>query len=198
MSQRVSCPLRCLFFRFLVLQFGILFEAFETVFQEDCSASLHQAKMAALAAAELDEDEEKAFFSVPGATVISAKPPHSLETTWPLHAIIQFWPLGLVLAAAPVTVTGLRQDLSLLACLRVLQESDCYKVESCSFGCGITSVRALPQVTNLRARVSSTVKLLWVQEPELRYRAEQPWSQLSSYSLSFSTGLDMQGWLGHQ
>lgn len=104
--------------------------------------------MAALAAAELDEGEEKAF-SGPGATMISAKLPCSLETTWPLHAIIQFWPLGLVLAAAPVTVTGLRRDLSLLACLKVLQESDCYKVESCFFGCGITSIRALPQVMYL-------------------------------------------------
>ena len=122
---------------------------FENLVQEYCSASLHQAKMAALAAAELDEGEEQAFFSAPGATVISAKPPCSLETTWPLHAIIQFWPLGLVLAAAPVTVTGLRRDLSWLACLKVLQGSDCYKVESCFFGCGITSIRALPQVTNL-------------------------------------------------
>ncbi|KAF1413876.1 Unconventional myosin-XIX, partial [Spheniscus magellanicus] len=104
-----------------------------------------KAKMVALAAAELDEGEEKAFFAVPGATVVSAKSPCSLETTWPLHAIIQFWPLGLVLAAAPVTVTGLRRDLSLLACLKVLQESNCYKVESCFFGCGITSIRALPQ-----------------------------------------------------
>ncbi|NWR73312.1 MYO19 protein, partial [Centropus unirufus] len=103
-----------------------------------------KAKMAAIAAAELDEGEEKVF-SVPGATVIPAKGPCSWETTWPLHAIIQFWPLGLVLAAAPITVTGLRRDLSLLACLKVLQESDCYKVESCFFGCGITSIRALPQ-----------------------------------------------------
>ncbi|XP_064323811.1 unconventional myosin-XIX isoform X1 [Phalacrocorax carbo] len=110
-----------------------------------CGWRKWKAKMAALAAAELDEGEEKAAFSVPGATVISAKRPCSLETTWPLHSIIQFWPLGLVLAAAPVTVTGLRRDLSLLACLRVLQESDCYKAESCFFGCGITSIRALPQ-----------------------------------------------------
>ncbi|KAM8991125.1 unconventional myosin-XIX isoform 1-T1 [Ara ararauna] len=103
-----------------------------------------KAKMAALAAAELDEGEEKGF-SVPGATLISANPPCSLETTWPLQAIIQFWPLGLVLAAAPITVTGPRRDLCLLACLKVLQENDCYKVESCFFGCGITSIRALPQ-----------------------------------------------------
>ncbi|NXG80214.1 MYO19 protein, partial [Baryphthengus martii] len=103
-----------------------------------------KAKMAALAAAELDEGEEKAF-SGPGATVISAKPPVSSETTWPLRAVIQFWPLGLVLAAAPVTGPGLRRDLSLLGCLRVLQESSCYRVESCFFGCGITSIRALPQ-----------------------------------------------------
>ncbi|NXY49663.1 MYO19 protein, partial [Ceuthmochares aereus] len=101
-----------------------------------------KAKMTALAAAELDEGEEKAF-SVPGATVISAKHPCSLETTLPLHAVIQFWPLGLVLATAPIT--RLRRDLSLLVCLKVLQENDCYKVESCFLGCGITSVRALPQ-----------------------------------------------------
>ncbi|KFO90259.1 Unconventional myosin-XIX, partial [Buceros rhinoceros silvestris] len=99
-----------------------------------------RAQMAALAAAELDEGEEKVF-SVPGATVISAKPPCSWETTWPLHAIVQFWPLGLVMAAAPVTVVGLRRDLLLLACLRVLQESDCCRVASS----GIASIRALPQ-----------------------------------------------------
>ncbi|NWI63916.1 MYO19 protein, partial [Todus mexicanus] len=103
-----------------------------------------KAKMAALAAAELDEGEEKAF-SVPGATATAAKPPCSLDTAWPLQAVIQFWPLGLVLAAAPVTVPGLRRDLSLLSCLRVLQESGCYRLESCSFRCGITSIRALPQ-----------------------------------------------------
>ncbi|XP_064022704.1 unconventional myosin-XIX isoform X2 [Pogoniulus pusillus] len=103
-----------------------------------------KAKMAALAAAELDEGEGRTLL-VPAATLISAKPPHSLETKWPLQAVIQFWPLGLVLAAAPVTVMGLRRDLSLLACLKVLQESDGYKVESSSFGCGITSIRALPQ-----------------------------------------------------
>lgn len=113
--------------------------------------------MAALAAAELDEGEERTLL-VPAATLISAKPPHSLETKWPLQAVIQFWPLGLVLAAAPVTVMGLRRDLSLLACLKVLQESDGYKVESSSFGCGITSIRALPQVTNL-CPLQSTAKL---------------------------------------
>ncbi|NWU88911.1 MYO19 protein, partial [Upupa epops] len=96
-------------------------------------------KMAALAAAELDESEGN-IFSVPGATVMSAKPPSSLETPWPLQAVIQFWPLGLVLAAAPVTFMGLRRDLSLLAGLRVLQ-NNCYRMEHC----GITSVRALPQ-----------------------------------------------------
>ncbi|XP_068512524.1 unconventional myosin-XIX isoform X2 [Anas acuta] len=103
-----------------------------------------RAEMAALAAAELDEGEEKTLFSVPGTTT-SAKSPCSLETTWPLRAVIQFWPLGLVLAAAPVTIAGLRRDLSLLACLKVLQASDCYKTESSFLGCGITSIRALPQ-----------------------------------------------------
>ncbi|NXL91972.1 MYO19 protein, partial [Alectura lathami] len=97
-----------------------------------------KAKMAAVAAAELDEGEE-APFSGPGTTAVS------LETTWPLRAVIQFWPLGLVLSAAPVTTVGLRRDLSLLACLKVLQESGCYRMESSFFSCGITSVRALPQ-----------------------------------------------------
>lgn len=99
-----------------------------------------KAKMAALAAAELDENDEKTPFSA-----MSAKSPCSLETAWPLSAIIQFWPLGLVLSAAPVTIVGLRRELSLLACLKVLQGIGCYKMESSFLGCGITSVRALPQ-----------------------------------------------------
>ncbi|NWX88926.1 MYO19 protein, partial [Nothoprocta pentlandii] len=98
-----------------------------------------KSKMTALAAEELDDG----FF--PGATVTSAKPQCPLETTWPLSAIITFWPLGLVLSAAPVTVGVLRRELSLLACLKVLQENHSYKVENSFFGCGITSVRALPQ-----------------------------------------------------
>ncbi|NXA50871.1 MYO19 protein, partial [Nothocercus julius] len=96
-------------------------------------------KMAALAAEELDDG----FF--PGAMVTSARSSCPLETTWPLSAIITFWPLGLVLSAAPVTVAGLRRELSLLACLKVLQENNSCKVENGFFGCGITSVRALPQ-----------------------------------------------------
>ncbi|NWR84649.1 MYO19 protein, partial [Furnarius figulus] len=103
-----------------------------------------KAKMAALAAAELDEGEGKEF-SAPGAPVILAKPPYSLDTAWPLQAIVQFWPLGLVLAAAPVSVTGPRRDLALLGCLRGLQDSGCSKLDSSSLGCGIASVRALPQ-----------------------------------------------------
>ncbi|NWV78065.1 MYO19 protein, partial [Dasyornis broadbenti] len=95
-------------------------------------------KVAAFAAAELDEGEGKEF-SGPGAAL--AKPPCSLDTAWPLQAIIQFWPLGLVLAAAPVTVTGPRKALALLSCLRGLQE----RGDSSSLGCGIASIRALPQ-----------------------------------------------------
>ncbi|NWI04373.1 MYO19 protein, partial [Tichodroma muraria] len=96
-----------------------------------------KAKAAALAAAELDEGEGKEF-PAPGATL--AKPPCSLDTTWPLQAIVQLWPLGLVLAAAPVGVTGPRRALALLSCLRGLQESS-----RGHLGCGITSIRALPQ-----------------------------------------------------
>ncbi|NWV40478.1 MYO19 protein, partial [Grantiella picta] len=97
-----------------------------------------KAKAAAFAAAELDEGEGKEF-PAPGAAL--AKAPCSLDTTWPLQAIIQFWPLGLVLAAAPVTVSGPRRALALLSCLRGLQE----RGDSSSLGCGIASIRALPQ-----------------------------------------------------
>ncbi|NXJ05929.1 MYO19 protein, partial [Odontophorus gujanensis] len=99
-----------------------------------------KAKMAALAAAELDEGDEKA-----PSSAMSAKSPCFPETAWPLRAIIQFWPLGLVLSAAPVTVVGFRRELSLLACLKVLQGINCYKMEGSILGCGITSIRALPQ-----------------------------------------------------
>ncbi|NWV09393.1 MYO19 protein, partial [Ptilonorhynchus violaceus] len=102
-----------------------------------------KAKLATLAAAELDEGEGKEF-SAPRATEISAKPPCSWDTAWPLQAIIQFWPLGLVLAAAPVTVTGPRRDLALLSGLRGLQEGGS-RGDSSSLGCGIASIRALPQ-----------------------------------------------------
>ncbi|NXQ59444.1 MYO19 protein, partial [Anthoscopus minutus] len=94
-------------------------------------------KTATLAAAELDEGEGKEF-PAPGATL--AKPPCSLDTTWPLQAAVQFWPLGLVLAAAPVSVTGLQRAWALLSCLRGLHEGS-----RGDLGCGIASIRALPQ-----------------------------------------------------
>ncbi|NXH62943.1 MYO19 protein, partial [Rhabdornis inornatus] len=96
-----------------------------------------KAKAAALAAAELDEGEGEDF-PAPGATL--ASPPCSLDTRWPLQAVVQSWPLGLALAAAPVRVTGPRRALELLSCLRRLQEGSREDL-----GCGITSIRALPQ-----------------------------------------------------
>ncbi|NWZ40404.1 MYO19 protein, partial [Brachypodius atriceps] len=92
---------------------------------------------AALAAAELDEGEGQEF-PAPGAAL--AKPPCSWDTSWPLEAVVQFWPLGLVLAAAPVSTSGPRRALALLSCLRALQESS-----RGTLGCGIASIRALPQ-----------------------------------------------------
>lgn len=75
-----------------------------------------------------------------------AKPPCSLDTTWPLQAVVQFWPLGLVLAAAPVSIAGPRRALALLSCLRGLREGGS-RGDSSALGCGIASIRALPQVT---------------------------------------------------
>ncbi|NWR52363.1 MYO19 protein, partial [Regulus satrapa] len=89
-----------------------------------------RAKAAALAAAELDEGEGKEF-PAPGATL--AKPRSSLDAAWPLQGAVQSWPPGLVLAAAPVRV-------ALLSCLRRRPESP--RGER---GCGIASIRALPQ-----------------------------------------------------
>ncbi|NWT54611.1 MYO19 protein, partial [Erythrocercus mccallii] len=92
---------------------------------------------ATLAAAELDEGEGQEF-PAPGAAL--AKPPCSLESTWPLQAAVQLWPLGLVLAAAPVSAPGPRRALALLSCLQGLQGGP-----RGSLGCGIASIRALPQ-----------------------------------------------------
>ncbi|NXD41459.1 MYO19 protein, partial [Copsychus sechellarum] len=96
-----------------------------------------KAKAATLAAAELDEGEGKEF-PAPGASL--ANSPSALDTAWPLQAVVQSWPLGLVLAAAPARATRPRRALELLSCLRGLQEGSRGEL-----GCGITSIRALPQ-----------------------------------------------------
>ncbi|NXR86548.1 MYO19 protein, partial [Hypocryptadius cinnamomeus] len=94
-----------------------------------------KAKAAALAAAELDEGEGE---ELPGAAL--AKAPCSVGTAWPLQAAVQLWPLGLVLAAAPGSATGPRRALALLGCLGGLHEGP-----RGHLGCGIASIRALPQ-----------------------------------------------------
>ncbi|NXY58247.1 MYO19 protein, partial [Callaeas wilsoni] len=114
--------------------------------------------MAAFAAAELDEGEGKS--SAPGATV--AKPPCSLHAAWPLQAAVRLWPLQaavrfwplqagvrlwppgrVLLAAAPGRAAGPRRALPLLSCLWRLRETS--SGDSSARGCGIASVRALPQ-----------------------------------------------------
>ncbi|NWS90558.1 MYO19 protein, partial [Toxostoma redivivum] len=92
---------------------------------------------AAVLAAELDEGEGNEF---PAAGAPLGSPPCCLDTRWPLQAVVQSWPLGLALAAAPVRATGPRRALELLSCLRGLQGGSREHL-----GCGITSIRALPQ-----------------------------------------------------
>ncbi|XP_075760859.1 unconventional myosin-XIX [Pelodiscus sinensis] len=102
-----------------------------------------QARMAALAAKELDYTEENLHSCILGATISLS--PRPLEKMWPLSAIIQFWPLGLVLSTAPLAVGGFRRDLSRLACLKIPHRTNGYTVKSTLFSCGVTSIRALPQ-----------------------------------------------------
>ncbi|NXK65781.1 MYO19 protein, partial [Sylvietta virens] len=92
---------------------------------------------AALAAAELDEGEGEEF---PAAGATLAQAPWPLDTAWPLQAVVQLWPLGLVLAAAPARARGPRRALALLGGLRGLQGGP-----RGGLGCGIASIRALPQ-----------------------------------------------------
>lgn len=102
------------------------------------SSCLSQARAAALAAAELDEGEGEEF-PAPGAAL--AKAASAPGTAWPLQAAVQCWPLGLALAAAPGSAAGPWRALPLLRCLGGLREHP-----RAHPGCGIASVRALPQV----------------------------------------------------
>nr|XP_030143775.3 unconventional myosin-XIX isoform X1 [Taeniopygia guttata] len=95
-----------------------------------------KARAAALAA-ELDEGEGEEF-PAPGAALGRAA--SARDTAWPLQAAVQCWPLGLVLAAAPGSAAGLWRALPLLRCLGGLREHP-----RAHPGCGIASVRALPQ-----------------------------------------------------
>nr|XP_021380528.1 unconventional myosin-XIX-like [Lonchura striata domestica] len=94
-----------------------------------------KAEAAALAAAELDEGEGEEF-PAPGAALAEAA--RALGTAWPLQAAVQCWPLGLVLAAGPGSAMG--RALPLLRCLGALRERP-----RAHPGCGIASIRALPQ-----------------------------------------------------
>lgn len=105
--------------------------------------------MAFLASKELDGVEEKH----------GSQAPHSLSSfllphtqTWLLGAIIRLWPLGLVLANAAVGARGFQRKLVVWACLQLPSSSpssspSSYTIQKAQEPAGITSIRALPQVS---------------------------------------------------
>lgn len=101
--------------------------------------------MAFLASNELDGVEEKHLSQAPRS--LSAFPLPQAQTQL-LGAIIRLWPLGLVLANAAVGVRGFQRKLVVWACLQLPSSSpSSYPVQTTQEQAGVTSIRALPQVS---------------------------------------------------
>lgn len=103
--------------------------------------------MAFLASNELDGVEEKHLSQAPRS--LSAFPLPQAQTQL-LGAIIRLWPLGLVLANAAVGVRGFQRKLVVWACLQLPSSGpSSYPVQTAQEQAGVTSIRALPQVSRV-------------------------------------------------
>lgn len=101
--------------------------------------------MAFLASKELDGVEEKHLFQAPHSP---SSFPLPQAQRWLPGAIIRLWPLGLVLANAAVGVHGFQRKLVVWACLQLPTSSPRgYTVQTAQEQDGVTSIRALPQVS---------------------------------------------------
>lgn len=107
--------------------------------------SFFKIRMAFLASKELDGVQEKHVFQVPVASASFLLP--QAQTSL-LAAIIRLWPLGLVLANAAVGIRGFQRKLVVWACLQLSMGSpSSYTVQTAQEQAGVTSIRALPQVS---------------------------------------------------
>lgn len=114
--------------------------------------------MAFLASKELDGVEEKHLSQVPLPTGSFLLP--QTQTSL-LAAIIRLWPLGLVLANAAAGVRGFQRKLVVWACLQLRMGSpSSYTVQTAQEHAGVTSIRALPQVSCVAGQ-QSCPRRLW-------------------------------------
>ncbi|XP_034506463.1 unconventional myosin-XIX-like [Ailuropoda melanoleuca] len=113
--------------------------------------------MAFLASRELDGMEEKHLSQVPlpkGSFLLPQ------TQTSPLAAIIRLWPLGLVLANTAVGVRGFQRKLVVWACLQLpVGSPSSYTAQTAQEHAGVTSIRALPQVSCVAGQQSCPQRL---------------------------------------
>ncbi|XP_059853213.1 unconventional myosin-XIX isoform X1 [Delphinus delphis] len=104
-------------------------------------------RMAFLASKELDGVEEQRSSQV---TCSPSSSPLPQAQTRLLGAVTRFWPLGLVLANAAVGAHGFRRKLVVFACLPLpVGSPSSYTVQTAQEQAGVTSIRALPQVSRV-------------------------------------------------
>lgn len=104
----------------------------------------------AFLASELDGVEEKHSSPAP-----CSQDSFSLPKNYPKHwrAIIRLWPLGLVLVNAAGGIRGFQRELVVWACLQLPLADKGSPVQRVQEQGGITSIRALPQVSTWEQRV---------------------------------------------
>lgn len=104
----------------------------------------------AFLASELDGVEEKHSSPAP-----CSQDSFPLPKNYPKHwrAIIRLWPLGLVLVNAAGGIRGFQRELVVWACLQLPLADKSSPVQRVQEQGGITSIRALPQVSTWEQRV---------------------------------------------